>query len=205
MTRGTIIGALAGAVVLAACADGAGPDGDALTRAEALAVAEGVAVSGESATTRGLNEGSSSPGITSASEPRTITVAHSSTHPCPTAGRIAVDLDAALTYDHSARSFEFDAEGALTHDACAFVHEAVTLTLNGNPNLTMETHAAALDGRPSGPWTSAVGGGFLWSASDGRSGECTVNLTTVTDFTARTRVVQGNVCGHTIDQTITWN
>ena len=41
--------------------------------------------------------------------------------------------------------------------------------------------------------------------SDGRSGECLVSIDAVTDFNARQRTLSAQVCGHTINETTTWN
>lgn len=208
MNRKTI-GLVAGAaVILAACGEGTTESsGDALTRAEAFAIAGAVAEVNDDAANRGIAEGSAAAGagLSVNAEPRTTSFEHTSTHPCPSGGRITVGLEAVLTWDRDARAAELDSNGSLTHDACAFPHEGITLTVTGSPSLTVTSHAATSSGRPSEPWTSEAGGSFSWSASDGRSGDCTISVNTITDFDAKSRTVQGQVCGHTVDQTLTWN
>jgi hypothetical protein len=205
MNRKTI-GLFAMTVLFAACDDSAtDASGDSLTRAEAFAIASGVAQVNADASDRGIAEGSSSADLSAAAEPKTISFDHTSSHPCPTAGRITVGLEGVLVWDRDANAAELDSNGSLVHDACAFPHEGLTLTVTGNPSLTVTSHAATSGGRPSGPWTSDAGGSFSWSASDGRSGTCGIDVGTITNFDTRTRTVQGEVCGHTIDQTISWN
>lgn len=205
MNRKTI-GVCAMAVLFAACDKSAtDTEGDALTRAEAFAVASAVAEVNADAADRGIGEGSASATLSVAAEPKTISFDHTSSHACPTAGRITVGMQAVLVWDRDTNAGELNATGSLVHDACAFPHEGLTLTVTGNPSLTVTSHAATSGGRPSEPWTSDAGGSFSWSASDGRSGTCGIDVSTVTNFDTRSRTVQGEVCGHTIDQTITWS
>ena len=202
MRRATI--GLAAMVVLAACSESpTGFEGDRLTRAEAQTVADGIAQSGSTASGTLGSQSAAMDGV--ASPPTTITTQHESSHPCPRGGRIGVELDATLTFDAEGRSFELDAEGALTHQDCAYQHEGVTITVDGDPNVSYEAHAAAQNGQPQGNWSSGAEGGFNWTASDGRSGRCTVDLSDVTDFTARKRTVSGQVCGHTISHVVSWS
>lgn len=204
----TMIGLCAAAVVLGACEKSAtDASGDALTRAEALAIASAVATVNEDAATRGIADGSAtaSAALSTAGSPRTIRFDHTSTHPCPTAGTIRIRLETVLVWDRDANAAVLDGTGSFTHDACAFPHEGIVLTVDGSPSLTVVSHAATSAGRPSEPWTSDASGSFSWSASDGRSGTCGIDVSTVTDFNARSRTVRGEACGHTIDQTISWN
>lgn len=203
MKRGTI-GAIAAAALLAACGkadDPAGAKGDQLTRAEALVIVDAIAMATNEDHTAIIEGGASSP---AGAAPGTITVEHTSTHPCPADGQIAVALQAALTYDEEAQSLEYDAEGSLTHQACGVVHEDVTITVDGDPNITFGTHASFSGGTAAEPITESVEGAFLWSTSDGRSGRCVIDLEKVTDLVAKRHTLQGEACGHTIERTITW-
>jgi hypothetical protein len=202
MTRS--ITGLAAAALLVACGDNPmGSTGDRLTREEAMTVADGVTTSGSSASA-GLRPASSGLDHITA-DPRTFTVEHESSHPCPRGGRISIELDATFMMDVDERTYSYDAAGSLTHDSCAYLHEGVTLTVTGDPNLTYEAHAAVENGEPQGQFSSEATGAFNWTASDGRSGRCTVNLTDVTDFVARNRTIEGEVCGHTIRRVTTWS
>jgi hypothetical protein len=200
MKRATI-GVLATAALVAGCSDSTGVSGDRMTRQEALAVAEDVARSGEAGYTSSRQAASSA--SATQSPPTTITLDHTSRHPCPTSGRVEIDLSIELVLDVDAQSFDYDSEGTLTHEACAFVKDGVTLTLDGDPSLSFQSHAAGV-GVQLQPFQFEADGEFDWSASDGRSGHCTIDIETSTNFLTRTRTVQGDVCGHTIDQTFTW-
>src|SRR5690606_21238909 len=87
MKRGTI-GAIAAAALLAACGkadDPAGAKGDQLTRAEALVIVDAIAMATNEDHTAIIEGGASSP---AGAAPGTITVEHTSTHPCPADGQI---------------------------------------------------------------------------------------------------------------------
>ncbi len=197
------LASVAMAALLAACNESpTSSRGDRLTPQEAQAIADGVTQSGSSASSGLRPELGQSDVI--ASPPTIITTDHDSSHPCPKGGRIAVSLDATFMMDAEARSYALDARGALTHQGCMFVQESVTLTVNGDPNLGYEAHAAVENGQPKGLWRSEAEGAFNWTASDGRSGRCVLNITDVTDFAAKKRTVEGEVCGHTIKQIVSW-
>lgn len=203
MKRGTI-GAIAAAALLAACGetdDPAGATGDRLTRAEALVVVDAIAQATVEDHTTVIGSGASSP---AGAPPGTITVEHTSSHPCPVDGRVAIALNATLTYDEESQSLGYDAEGSLTHETCGFTHEDVTITVDGDPNVTFATHAAFSGGAAAEPITESVEGALLWSTSDGRSGRCVIDLEKVTDLVAKRHTLQGEACGHTIERTITW-
>jgi hypothetical protein len=201
MKRATI-GVLATAALVAGCSDSTGITGDRLTRQEALAVAEDVAHSGEAGYTSSRQEGSSAASAAE-STPTTITFDHTSRHPCPVSGRVEIDLAIELEVDAQAHSFDYNSEGTLSHEACAFVKDDVTLTIDGDPSLSFQSQASGV-GLQLQPFQFEADGEFDWSASDGRSGHCTIEIETMTDFVAKRRTVQGDVCGHTIDQTFTW-
>jgi len=203
MKRGTI-GAIAAAALLAACSeadDPAGANGDQLTRAEALVIVDAIAMATDEDHSAVIEGGASSP---AGAAPGTITVEHTSTHPCPVDGQVAVALQATLTYDEEAESLEYGAEGSLTHEACGVVHEDVTITVDGDPSIAFATHAAFAGGAATEPITESVEGAFLWSTSDGREGRCVVQIEKVTDLIEKRHTLQGEVCGHTIERTITW-
>ena len=201
MKRNVMLGLLATLAIAACDDDGTGVEGDAMTQAEATALASAIALSSEDATAEGLAEVTQSGGEGAG----TITFTQTTTHPCPLGGEAAVELNATVDYDEQAQSFELDADGSLTHDDCSFEHQGETFTVDGDPGLSIEAHAAAEGGEPVGDWTSSVVGAFLWSADDGRDGRCVIDLSTITDFAATNRTVAGAVCGHTIQQTIDWN
>jgi hypothetical protein len=196
----------ASVIALTACGDAAGPNGDRLSRAEAIALSgivlaqsEGAAAISATVTADG------SAGLENAGPPTTFTWTHTSTHPCPSGGELAIQFTVDGTYEEEINALQADLTGSHVHDDCAFPHNGSTFTVDGRPSIAFTASVGAIDGTPSQPFTFTLDGAFGWAANDGRSGLCEMTLSAVTDFLAQSRNVQGSVCGHTIDQTLTWN
>jgi hypothetical protein len=193
-------------LLTAACGDDAsGPSGTALSRAEALVVASGIIVAGEAATSSSMTPQDVTLPVGVDAVPVEFTHQQQSSHPCPSGGTVDFDLEASGTMDEEAGSFDITLAGSETHQQCAFPHEDLTITVDGNPDLQFAASAAMVDGLPSEPFTFGVAGALSWATSDGRTGECLVSINAVTDFVARERTLQAQVCGHTLTQTTTWN
>lgn len=192
------IGAL---FVLGACSDPAGPTGDRLTRAEAMLIADDVAARGQQTTTAS-RPGSAS--LTIASDPITIDNELELTLPCPRGGELQQTWKASGTFDLRAGSYDLDIEGVQTHMDCAYLHEGLTITINGNPDIELNAHASGREHRPSGTHTLEINGSFRWQASDGRSGACPITLEAITNWAEKKRTVDGDICGHTIRESLTW-
>ena len=197
-------------VMLAACSDdGSGPStGDQLTRDEALMIAAAVSGSIETTSTTS-QQAPASQGAASAdgiaAVPITFTQEHQSTHPCPSGGSITLQWTVAGSADPEAGSFELDLDGTHTPSGCTYPHEGLTLSFTGDPDLDFSAHLAIANHLPSEPFTASINGAFNWTASDGRSGRCAIQYTEATDFAAQTRTVNGQVCGHTVNQTFSWS
>lgn len=205
MTRKTTTFLIALALPLAACSDSSGPDSTNLTRAEALSIASVILSSGETATTESsASQNVSAPAGVDA-VPIEFTHQVQSSHPCPAGGTVAFDLVMDGTADDETGSFAFTLGGSQTHNDCAFPHQGLTITVDGDPDLQFTASAAMTDNLPSAPFTFGVEGGFTFVTSDGRSGECLVSIDAVTDFNARQRTLSAQVCGHSINQTTSWN
>lgn len=198
-------------LALSACEDTAGPEGDRLSRSEALLLTAQVMASSEGAATTAVGE--SGAGATVADgrsdalggPPTSFTHTHESTHPCPSGGQVAVNLLVTGMFDDETNSMQADLAGSHTHTGCAVPHQNITITLDGEPSIAFTASIGAENGVPSQPFTFTLDGAFSWAASDGRSGLCELDLDAVTDFAARERTVSGSVCGHTITQTTTWS
>lgn len=199
MQRTWILG-LAAVAVLAACSDDpTGTDGDTMSRAEAVAIAGNMVAIGEEAATDGITE------VTETGDGSgTIHFEQTSTHPCPLGGTVGVALDIDVDYDEAAQAFELNASGTLTHNNCAVAGDDATITFNGDPGLQLGVFAIADGGVAIEPWTNSIDGAFTWSSDDGREGRCVVDLFASTDFVEQQRTIAGEVCGHTIQQTVTW-
>ena len=201
---GTMPLALLLAVVLGACDDGTAPDRQ-LTRAEAVALLASVVSASEAAGTSSLGaQGGEVSANPAADSPIDFSIDVESSHPCPVSGIVAFDYTLSGSWDAVTRAAGLALEGTQTHDDCAFVHEGVTITVDGDPALEFSAAAAAVNGHPTEPFTFEVAGALDWSTSDGRSGNCGITIDAVTDFEARTRTVAASVCGHTIEQTTSW-
>jgi hypothetical protein len=200
MTRSTLA-ILSAVFVFAACSDdAAGPTGDQLTRAEAQLIAGNVTANTEQAT---ASPQMSTLGDASAADPINFTNDLEFTVPCPVSGQLQQRWTARVTFDQAAGSFEMEVNGMQKHLACAFRHEGLTLTVDGDPDIDIEAHVATQNHQPT-QHTLRIEGAFKWSASDGRSGTCPITLDAVTDFGARKRTMEADVCGHSIKETTTW-
>jgi hypothetical protein len=187
---------------LAACNDDATmPGSGSLSREEAIMIA--AAVTGNVETTSANTPVGAQNGVYF--DPITFNQQLQASHPCPRGGTATLRWDATLVIDTAQHTIELDVEGAHTPAACAFMHEGTTITIDGDPRLDFDAHLALANHVPSEPYTANIDGAFTWSASDGRSGRCTVAYQEVTDFAARQRTREGSVCGHTVQETLTWN
>ena len=187
---------VAALLVLAGCSDDPmGSSGDRLTRSEAMAVVGNVESSGMSASKPRAN-------VAEDQVDSPLTVNQDVTIPCPSSGRIAATLALSLDLDVDARSLALDAEGSLAHDNCGFPHDGLTLTVTGDPDIEFATHAAISAGQLTVSANSAARGAFNWSASDGRSGRCTLDIKTMTNFLAKTRTTEGHICDFEIDEMV---
>jgi hypothetical protein len=188
-------------LALVACQETAGPT-NGLTRAEALAVAARIVEDGETATN--VSAGASTEASASA-VPTTFSQTLQTTHPCPSGGKLQLDVEVSGSFETRTSSIEIEVDGTQTHDDCAFPYEGITLTLDGNPDIDFSAHAAIANSLPSEPFTASANGAFRYSTSDGRSGTCTLTLSSETDFAARETSFSGSVCGHSVSQVTRWN
>ena len=196
--------AIAALLILAGCSDDPmGSTGDKLTRSEAMVIAASVESSGSSAAAPQGSRAAVENEVNS--PPTTINLQQDVSIPCPSSGRIAAKLDLSLVLDAEARSVELDAEGSLAHNNCGFPHEGVILTVNGDPDIDFAIHSAISGAQLSGTATSSAKGAFKWTASDGRSGRCIIDIETITNLVTKKRTTEGQVCDFTIDETVSWN
>ena len=204
--RKSVLAIMSLGIVLGACDDAAGPEGDQLSRTEALQLAVQVLGTSEGAATGSMTmTGGAMTAGEAAGPPVDFTQTHASTHPCPAGGELAVEFVLNGSYDEDTNSLQADLDGTHVHSDCAFPHQGLTLTVDGNPSIGFSMSIGAVDGAPSQPFTFSLDGGLRWEASDGRSGTCALALEAVTDFAAQQRTIQGTVCGHTIDDSLTWS
>ncbi len=120
-------------------------------------------------------------------------------HPCPKGGTVTPDVTITGSVDLTARSLSMEVKGTETPKDCAYPVKAVTVTVNGNPNLAIDAKLAIVAGVPSGAQTFTEKGGFTWKTSDGRSGTCAVDITSSADFAKNLRTVSGTFCNQTLN------
>jgi hypothetical protein len=125
----------------------------------------------------------------------------SRTRECPAGGSLTVSGQIDRTRNGEG-TVEIDVTGAGTWAACARVRRDLTVTVDGA--FTFEAYRKRVNGAPVGPQTSHKAGSFTWTRSDGKSGECSFDLTSTRNPDAGTRTLTGTMCGREIDRTVEW-
>lgn len=193
------LAAVVAAFALAACGkDATSPASKQLKPDEAQALALGMAASGDA-----YSGAMAVPDVVTLSTASGGTsfgpITFTQSHPCPKGGSITPHVTLNGTIDPTARSLTLDVSGTETPSECAYPVKAVTITVNGNPNLAITAHLAIVAGAPSGAQTFTEKGAFTWKSSDGRSGSCTVDVTSSADFAKNLRTVTGTFCDQTFN------
>ncbi|MFL5539924.1 MAG: hypothetical protein ACJ8J0_13070 [Longimicrobiaceae bacterium] len=198
-------GALAVAVVLAACDKGTtGPDSSQLSSEDVRALA------GETGDPDGaFMDGFGGPSFnkTVASGPQfasTVTTTFTRTRTCPQGGSVKLEGTHTVTADPATHSGSSTFSATRTESACAFARNGHTITINGNPNTQLTSNQSWTNGVP-GVRTATRKGSFTWSRSDGKSGTCNVDVTATWDPATHTLHVSGTFCNQTVDVTRTWS
>ncbi len=200
MPRIRLAAVAAAAFALAACGkDATSPAASTqLKPDEAQALALGMAASGDA-----YSGAVAAPDVVTLSTMTTATtigpIAFTQSHPCPKGGTVTPDVTITGSIDLTARSLSMEVKGTETPKDCAYPVKALTVTVNGNPNLAIDAKLAIVAGVPSGAQTFTEKGGFTWATSDGRSGTCTVDMTSSADFGKNLRSVSGTFCDTKID------
>ena len=131
--------------------------------------------------------------------PAPVSLSVDITVPCPKGGQKHLKASVNGTIDGATKSVVADLSSELTPQNCAFrTKENITVTVNGDPNLTSTAHVETQNGLPVGVHTATTKGGFTWSTSDGRTGSCKVDYSATADYTNNKANVNGNFCGSTI-------
>ncbi len=208
MRRTLFLPLLAAAAVLAAGCDqpATAPDGTLDARESAALAAgldevAGAALGGGLAAFGGFDLAPG--GARPSAAPVPVNVPVERTQPCPKGGSVAVAGTLKGEVDLAARSAALETVATTTHAACAFPGKqgGATLTVTGSPNLALRATVKAVNGVPTGPQVATQKGAFTWSASDGRSGSCSVDVTSTFDPVAMKRTVAGTVCGVDVNVT----
>jgi len=197
-------GALAAAVVLAAC-DQSATDAGALSQLSAEDVR---ALASETGDQDGaFMDGFGGPSFNrSAAGPQfatTVTTTFTRTRTCPKGGSVKLEGTHTLTTDPPTRTGSASFNATRTENACAFDRGDNTITITGNPNTQLTSNQSWSNG-VRGVRTATKKGSFTWSRSDGKSGTCNVDVTATWDPATHTLRVQGTFCNRTVDVTRTW-
>lgn len=205
MRSKSILAALAAAALLAACDQNAtAPSASGLEPADAALLAEELdALTGMALSTQ-IGSFLLFSAAPANAAPLPVDRTFTSSRQCPAGGSVTVAGAVKGEMDRAARSLSLETAATRTEAACAIPARragGATLTVNGNPNVAVRAATRVVNGEPSGPQTVTQKGAFNWSSSNGRSGSCTVDLTSTVDFTARTYSVKGTLCGQTVDVT----
>lgn len=125
------------------------------------------------------------------------------THACPAGGSVTVTGTVDRAIDRATRSGTLAVNARRVENACAIrQRNGVTVTVTGQPHTVMTVAQSFTNGVP-GVRTQTQKGAFAWTRSNGRSGACTVDLTSTFDPATRTATIKGSFCGRTVDETRT--
>ena len=206
-----LLSLLAGlSLVAAACADLSGPSNQ-LTDDEAAFLAQefaGEALEGVNHSMEGSPGMAGSPSIAGAaadrpnSWPVTWERTFSVTRTCPAGGTVTSSGSNTGDIDENGDG-TVEISHVLAMEDCARTRDAVTITVNTDPDLTMTGTVTIENGQRTGG-TFTKTGTFLWETSDGRSGSCEVDLTITWDGNSgwhhgQLRGLKGNVCGRDVN------
>ena len=137
---------------------------------------------------------------TSGTATREITFSRSRS--CRGGGTFEVEGRIRLTFDRETGVMEAEGSGTRTRTDCTFARESHTYTVNGSAR--WEIFRRRVHGVPDGPQTSHWYGSFGVVRSDGAERFCEFDITVVRDPEARTRTLEGTICGTTVTRTVTW-
>jgi hypothetical protein len=138
-----------------------------------------------------------------APEPAVHTRSFSGTRSCPAGGQLAVMGSLTRTWYASSLTLEVEAGGSQSADECAFVREDLVVTVNGGAEWTH--FRRRVDGAPDGLQTSSYAGSWTASASNGEERTCSFEFTIVRDPGARTRTIEGTLCGFRVRRGVHWD
>jgi hypothetical protein len=121
---------------------------------------------------------------------------------CPLGGKVTLSGSVERERNgEGAVEFTLAATGVKT-DCTRQARNELTLTVNGT--FSLEAYRKRVNGQPVGPQTTTKKGQFDWARSDGETGSCEFDLTSVRDPAAGKRTVKGTICGREIDRELSW-
>lgn len=199
---------LAGLLAVAAgCSDGAtGPDAGGLTREEAVQLATGISETSSDALGVPSASNSTAASLSVApGDPLSVSRRIDVEAPCPLGGTVAIEGTFDFSVDGETQSGSLETEATMVHRDCGVRLEEGSLTLNGEPDLTVASEFAWAGGEQTTPLRVTQAGSIAWARDTGETGTCEVSLVAVTDLVARRRTVEGTFCGFRVAEETTWS
>lgn len=198
---------LAGIVIAltAACGgdDLQAPLEGSLSSDESAAIAEEIAAAASGALDPEVPSASVVPstGMASSGAVDTFTREFTQARACPLGGEVVVEGEVTGVIDQDARTVTVDFQAKKTPRACALNARGVMVSIDGNPHIELKAHRMLTADGPVGEQTLSLEGSFRWEASDGRSGECSVDVDVVFDPASGVETRTGTICGHDVSGT----
>lgn len=197
------LGATSLALLVGCGGDPVAPGGDDLSQAEAAAIAEFMSGAAFDGWRFDEGEGAAASAAPTArasvsGEPIQFDVTIDAESFCPVDGTVSVAGLFAGTIDGETQTGTVALGIVVSADGCTFPAEETVFTVDTSPDLQMEGDFAWEAGQPVGEQTFSYAGGIEWTAEDGRSGTCTIDLQVTRDEDG-TLVESGSACGVSID------
>ncbi|HEY8483075.1 MAG TPA: hypothetical protein VIL13_00590 [Longimicrobiales bacterium] len=209
-------GALALALLTAACSSD-GPTGSStaeLTEEEVYELAGALTQIGftELAQEAGkLSQGSSSQSMSAggfqplADPPVSSKHEFTATANCRLGGTVGLQATLDVTRYPDEERVVVDLTGSQAHDKCRVpLRRGGTIEVTGAPKVSWEVHFEAVQGELVGALTVEYKGGFTWAKSNGRSGQCTVDLSGEVNPEEGKATLKGTLCNLSITKEVTW-
>ncbi|MCH7717414.1 MAG: hypothetical protein IH876_14880 [Gemmatimonadetes bacterium] len=186
------------------CSDSAGPDNDTLSDGEVSQVSAQVFAVTMAALNSPTTNGSPVLASSLASSVEAanglasvpINFQYSSTHSCPVGGRAGANGSLTGSIDNQTGDGVLWLQIVFTYTDCAFSVGTRSVTINGNPSLTLNGTFTFLGGQPATQQTLSLSGALSTSVIP----FCAISLTfTVVTAGNGTSTVSGTVCGRQVN------
>ena len=208
MSRIGLIAGLCATVLLGACKDFTA-SGDPLTQAEASELAGALVGNGFPGTGGvGAAPAAAAPYGQAAAPNGKVTITINDSAPCKNGGTAAIAGKLTIDVNETTKTGSLDYSFTLTPTGCKITTAGnKTFTLIGDPNIkgegTLNWSSTTFNGKIN------YSGKFNWTADDGRTGACgvdleaNVNLSSTGGAGSASASVVGSVCGVTVDRNVT--
>ncbi len=198
--------ALSALGALAACDDPTPPEAGSLTATEVADLSDAMVSQDFDGTSQAAQADLAPATDASASaSPMTGTLEFTATWTCPLGGQIVVEGTHTREWDPAVGTGSSDLSLVKTHQACARPLGSTTITLDGDPNVTLDAHHAWQRRMRSGLQSLSLAGQLHWATADGREGTCIIDIQAAFDPETATRTVEGTFCNREVSITRTWS